>query len=83
MQNKQVKWEIKITDASEVTIKCDTMMEALEMQRIILRHLTNSEAAKLLGKRGGEKGGHARAASLTPERRSEIAKSAAAKRWKK
>ncbi len=33
--------------------------------------------AKALGKKGGA----ARAASMTPERRSEIAKKAAAKRW--
>ncbi len=38
-------------------------------------------AAVSLGRRGGLKGGKARAASLTPERRSEIAKKAAAKRW--
>ena len=34
-------------------------------------------AAKALGKKGGK----ARAAKLTPEQRSEIAKKAAAKRW--
>lgn len=34
-------------------------------------------AAKALG----AKGGNARAASMTPERRAEIAKAAAAKRW--
>jgi hypothetical protein len=33
--------------------------------------------------RGGKKGGAARAAALTPEQRSEIAKKAAAKRWGK
>lgn len=32
---------------------------------------------------GGKKGGPARAAALTPEQRSEIAKKAAASRWKK
>lgn len=31
----------------------------------------------------GKKGGNARAASMTPERRAEIAKAAAAKRWGK
>lgn len=31
----------------------------------------------------GKKGGKARASKLTPEQRSEIAKKAAAKRWKK
>ena len=40
-------------------------------------------AAVMLGKLGGLKGGKARAASLTPERRKEIAKKAAASRWKK
>lgn len=36
-------------------------------------------AAKAMGKKGGA----ARAASMTPERRAEIAKAAAAKRWGK
>ena len=35
-----------------------------------------------LGRRGGLKGGKARAEKLTPERRSEIAKKAAAARWR-
>ncbi len=39
-------------------------------------------AAVSLGRRGGLKGGRARAESMTPEQRSEIAKKAAAKRWK-
>jgi hypothetical protein len=34
-----------------------------------------------MGSRGGKKGGVARAKSLTPERRSEIASKAAQKRW--
>ena len=40
-------------------------------------------AAVALGKLGGQKGGAARARALTPEQRSEIAKKAAAGRWKK
>jgi hypothetical protein len=40
-------------------------------------------AAVSLGRRGGLKGGQARAASLTPARRSEIAKTAAKARHKK
>ena len=39
------------------------------------------KAAQESGRRGGLKGGTARAATLTPEQRSEIAKKAAAKRW--
>lgn len=40
-----------------------------------------SAAAKALGRRGGLKGGPARAAALTKKRRSEIAKKAADARW--
>jgi hypothetical protein len=39
-------------------------------------------AAVALGKLGGKKGGLARAAKLTAERRGEIARKAAQKRWK-
>lgn len=39
-------------------------------------------AAVALGRKGGLKGGRARADALTPEERSEIAKRAAAARWK-
>ena len=39
--------------------------------------------AVLLGRRGGLKGGRARAAKLTPARRRQIAKKAAAARWKR
>jgi len=38
-------------------------------------------AAVSLGRRGGLKGGKARAEALSPERRSEIAKKAAVARW--
>lgn len=40
-------------------------------------------AAVMLGRRGGLKGGRARANALSPARRSEIAKRAAAARWSK
>ncbi len=42
-----------------------------------------SEAARLLGKLGGSKGGKARAEKLTPEQRKEIARKAAKARWEK
>ncbi len=44
---------------------------------------TRDPAAVALGRKGGLKGGKARAAKLTPEQRSEIARAAAAKRWAK
>lgn len=40
-------------------------------------------AAVALGRKGGLKGGKARAASMTSEQRADIAKKAAAARWKK
>lgn len=42
-----------------------------------------NQAAVELGRLGGKKGGKARAESLTPEERSEIARNAALKRWGK
>lgn len=41
-----------------------------------------NRAAVALGKKGGKKGGAARAAKLTPEQRAEIARKAAQARWK-
>ncbi len=40
-------------------------------------------AAVALGRLGGKKGGKARAAKLSPERRADIARTAARKRWQK
>ena len=40
-------------------------------------------AAVALGRLGGQKGGKARAEKLSPEKRSEIARKAAQKRWSK
>lgn len=45
------------------------------------RESSKDPAAVSLGRRGGLKGGRARADGLSPEKRSEIAKKAAAKRW--
>ena len=39
-------------------------------------------AAVALGRKGGLKGGHARAAGMTPQERSESARKAAETRWK-
>ena len=57
--------------------------EELKPQRKIVQfppHKKNP-AAVALGKLGGMKGGHARAAELSPERRKEIAQKAAKARW--
>ena len=47
------------------------------------RKRRKNPAAVALGRRGGLKGGNARAASLSPEERSSIAKRAAEARWKR
>jgi hypothetical protein len=44
---------------------------------------TKDQAAVALGRKGGLKGGRARANSLTPEERTKIAREAAKKRWGK
>jgi hypothetical protein len=41
------------------------------------------ELARILGRRGGLKGGKARAAKMTPEERSESARKAVKARWAK
>jgi len=46
------------------------------------RKRRKNPAAVALGRRGGLKGGRARADALSPEERSEIAKRAATARWK-
>lgn len=52
----------------------------------IVKDATDAEpetAAQISGRVGGQKGGKSRAAKLSPERRSEIAKKAAEARWKR
>lgn len=48
------------------------------------KHSTKKNpAAVMLGRLGGLKGGHARAAKMTPEERSESARKAVQARWEK
>jgi hypothetical protein len=63
----------------------DAISRAVQVMRIATGeeaetgHTPGTEA----NRKGGLKGGKARAESMTPERRAEIAKKAAASRWKK
>lgn len=53
------------------------------IERLVRDVVAGKEPAAIaLGRKGGLKGGKARAAKLTPGQRSEIAKKAAAARWK-
>ncbi len=62
------------------TSKVDSLLQELS-QRLTEDELREL-AARILGHFGGKQGGKARAASLTQEQRSEIARKAAAARWK-
>ena len=55
----------------------------MEQENVNLTEDGKNAAAVALGRLGGLKGGNARAAKLSKKRRSEIAKKAAAARWKK
>jgi len=57
--------------------------EAAEVTEAELPTKPKNPHAQALGRLGGEKGGKARAAKLTAERRREIARIAARARWKK
>lgn len=54
-----------------------------EEDKAVLARFQASKDAKTLSDLGASKGGHARAKSLSPERRSEIAKKAAETKWKR
>ncbi len=60
----------------------DLNRRAFDIVRIASGEAEESPA-RLGQKRGGERGGRARAKVLTPEQRSEIARAAASARWKK
>jgi hypothetical protein len=65
----------------------DTVANAIRVAKILTGEIDEStsaddgkdKAAQALGKKGGA----ARAKSMTPERRAEIARNAAAKRWQR
>ena len=62
----------------------DVIGAAIAVAKIATHELedTAADPGKEYARKGGVKGGPARAAKLTPEERKAIAKKAAAKRWK-
>lgn len=61
----------------------DVIGAAIMVARIATGEIDDdADPSKDHHREGGKKGGAARAAKLTPEERSEIAKKAAAKRWR-
>jgi len=61
----------------------DANLLAAEVVRLSTEGQSISAYLAEIGRRGGLKGGKARAKKLSPERRAEIAKKAAAGRWQK
>lgn len=60
----------------------DVIGAAVMVAKIATGEIENdADESKAHHREGGKKGGAARAAALSPEERSEIAKRAAAKRW--
>ena len=61
----------------------DVIGNAVHVMRIATGEIEEDLGKAPKRAKGGQKGGAARAATLTPEQRSEIARLAAAARWKK
>lgn len=64
----------------------DVIGNAVHVMRVATGEIKESretDPAMALARKGGRKGGRARAAKLTPEQRAEIARTAAQARWKK
>ena len=74
--------------AHDFTVVARNVVEQAIGERLDGSPLSDKDAGKnpaavALGRRGGLVGGKARAASLSPAKRSQIAKKAAASRWKR
>ena len=61
----------------------DVIGNAVHVMRVATGEAEESVGTAPQRAKGGLKGGKARAATLTPEQRSEIARAASAARWKK
>lgn len=61
----------------------DVIGAAVKVMKIATGEIEEGSDGKEYARKGGRKGGIARAKTLTPERRREIARKAAAARWKK
>jgi hypothetical protein len=74
----------EVSDADPIGEPCPSCHAPTERVSTLARRtvpVAANQHASALGRLGGIKGGPARAAALTPERRREIARQAARKRW--
>ena len=75
-------WSRKMTDQERIEAATATLNGALQAAMRVEGAKPDSSAVEL-GRKGGLKGGKARAEKLSAKRRSEIAKKAAEARWSK
>jgi hypothetical protein len=82
-------WEEKVTEPEDTDVlgpPCSRCRAPTERTAVLARRMepvTRNPHAAALGRLGGLRGGAARAAALSPRRRSEIARAAARARWSK
>lgn len=69
--------------ARRVTSQGDTRITSEGDVRVVTIPPAKNAAAVTMGRKGGKKGGKARAAALSPRKRKAIAKKAATTRWDK
>ena len=81
MPKRSSKKTTKREDEAQSAVRIMETIAELSEEREIPDEVRAAAAA--LGRRGGLKGGPARAAKLSDKRRSEIARAAAVARWKK
>jgi hypothetical protein len=82
-------WEEALTEPEETDVlgppctQCRAPTERTDVLARRLETIARNPHAAALGRLGGQRGGPARAAALSPRRRREIARAAARARWQK
>ena len=82
-------WEEPVTEPEETDVvgppcsRCHAPTERVAVAARRIEDVARNPHAAALGRLGGQRGGPARAAALSPRRRREIARAAARARWQK
>jgi hypothetical protein len=82
-------WQYAVTEGQDTDVlgppcvRCGAPSERIAVLAQRVEPVVRNPHASALGRLGGSRGGHARAAALSPRRRREIARAAARARWNK
>ena len=82
-------WEERVTESETTDVvgppcsRCRAPSERIAVHASRVEAVIRNPHASALGRLGGQRGGLARAAALSPRRRREIARAAARARWNK